>query len=118
LSKHLDIGKKGEAIAQEYLINLGYSILEVNWRSKHLETDIIAKKEDVIHFIEVKTRDNPLVDPLVSVTLKKQKNLLQAANTYIQEREIDKEIQFDIITVSINNNNVNINHVKDAFYPF
>jgi Holliday junction resolvase-like predicted endonuclease len=49
-------GAKGEEIATDYLIEKGYTILERNWRHHHLEVDIIASKESLLHIIEVKTR--------------------------------------------------------------
>ena len=118
MSEHLKTGNKGEQIAQEYLINLGYSILETNWRFQQLEVDVVAQINKIICFVEVKTRVNPMINPIKSITLKKQKNLLIAANQYVQSKDIQSEIRFDVITVSLIKNNVNINHVKDAFYPF
>lgn len=118
MSKHLELGRKGENIAQDYLISLGYTIIERNWRIKNLEIDIITQKDDVVSFIEVKTRNNPIKDPLESVNIIKQKNLIRAANQFIQTNNMDHEIQFDIITISLHKGRFEIKHIKDAFYPF
>ena len=58
-----DIGRKGEDIACAFLEGLGHTILERNWRSGHLEVDIISLGQDGIHFVEVKTRRRNIQAP-------------------------------------------------------
>ena len=72
--KHI-LGKKGETIAKEYLLEKSYSIVEKNWRYVKAEIDLIAQKEDVIVFVEVKTRSsNNYGDPESFVSDRATKN--------------------------------------------
>lgn len=111
-------GKEGEEAAVQFLKNLGYTILEINWRFKKYEIDIIATKNNIIVFIEVKARSsNAFGEPEWFVNKTKQKFLITAANQYIHQKEIEKESRFDIISVLIDNNNTStVKHLEDAFY--
>jgi putative endonuclease len=76
-------GNNGEQIAADYLIELGYTILERNWRHHHLEVDIIAAKEELLHIIEVKTRHTLRYGrPEESITREKMTFLRNAAEAY------------------------------------
>jgi len=117
-NKSQKYGEDGENHASNYLKRQGYEILERNWRFKKLEVDIIARKADVIAFVEVKTRKNSTFgEPQIFVTKKKQSFLIAAANQYLIERNLDVESRFDIIAISQLNNNETINHLEGAFYP-
>lgn len=110
-------GKKGEDIAKAYLIKKEYKILHINWRFKHQEIDIIALDKENIVFIEVKTRSSEYFEnPKDAVTRKKQKFIINAANAYIEERDINLEARFDVISIILSNR-VEIEHIEDAFYP-
>ncbi len=119
MAEHIETGKKGENIAAKYLITNGYTVLTRNWTAGHLELDIIAKKNNIIIIVEVKTRTGNLqmYDPAVAVNRQKQKQLIRAANRYILTYNIQDEVRFDIISVFINGNDYNISHLEDAFYP-
>jgi len=118
MSEHIKLGKRGELIAVDYLKSRGYKILEMNWRTKHKEIDIIALDKKEIVFIEVKTRKNDYFgDPEEAVNLKKQKFLINAAENYIISNKIDLEARFDIISILTEGNKYNINHIKEAFCP-
>jgi len=112
------LGDKGEALAAAYLKNKGYRILAQNWRFYHKEIDIIAENHDFIVFVEVKTRqDNFLQNPHESVNLKKEKNIIEAADEYVCSQNIEKEARFDIISVLAYNGKTSIRHIPDAFQP-
>ena len=82
------------------------------------EIDIIAKKGGKLIVVEVKTRNSDyLAGPEITVTKKKQKSIIRAANFYIQENELDIETQFDIISIIWNSKEKTIEHMEDAFYP-
>lgn len=118
MAEHNELGKKGEAMAVDFLTNKGYDILCENYRFKHLEIDIIAKNNKQIVFVEVKTRQSSFLSgPEETVTKSKQKLIIKAANQYILENEIDEESRFDIISIILNNNTKSIEHLEDAFYP-
>jgi putative endonuclease len=116
MAEHNDIGKKGEEIAAEYLSRKGYTVLETNWRFKHLEADLIATHKNTLVIAEVKTRrTNFFGEPETFVNKQKQKNLRQAANEYIERYNIQFDTRFDIISVLISDTEVKVNHIEDAF---
>ncbi len=111
-------GKKGEDAAAEHLQGKGYRILERNWRVGHLEVDIIAGNDSFLVIVEVKTRKSDLFgEPEGFVNLQKQRNLIRAAAVYAERRGIGKEIRFDIISVTSQDNGFSVRHIEDAFKP-
>lgn len=118
MGQHNETGKIGEKIAIEYLVKKKYEIIETNWVFKHKEIDIIAKKDDKIIFVEVKTRTSTTFElPKEAVTKKKQKNLIYAADAYLQQHNVLQESQFDIISVLAKEPPEIINHIEKAFLP-
>lgn len=120
--KRKKVGERGEQMAAELLIKAGYTIRERNWQPKnsHLEVDIIAQIDDVIVFVEVKSRtDFEFMDPARAVGTAKIKNLIKAAGRYMASLEHDYEYRFDIITVSGegDESDLELDHLPDAFYP-
>ena len=119
MATHNELGKKGEIIAREYLIEQGYRILETNWRFGKAEIDIIAKKDDLLVVIEVKTRSSEHYGkPEIFVNKKKMKLLLEAINHFVEEKNYDDEIRFDIISVIINQYRKDVEHIENAFVWF
>lgn len=100
---HLRIGAEGEKEAVEYLRARGYMIVGRNWRSGPHELDIIAITPDqCYHFVEVKTRrEGALVSPAEVITPRKVRNLISAANHFIQANAIDTEAFIDLVTVEV-----------------
>lgn len=118
MAEHNDTGKTGEELAVKYLKEKGYEILETNWRFKNLEADIISQKKNILVITEVKTRrTNYFGEPEEFVDKKKQKNLIKTANAYIELKEMDAEVRFDIISVLMKGEQVLIYQIEDAFYP-
>jgi putative endonuclease len=118
MAEHNRLGEKGESLATTMLRKKGYSILEENWRSGKNEVDVIAKIGSTIVFVEVKTRSTAFFgDPSEAVSMSKQKRLIQAANDYLRERELDAEARFDIVSIVSSGNETNVDHLEDAFYP-
>lgn len=112
------LGKAGEDRAKQFLIELGYNILESNWRFKKLEVDLIAKTGQTIVFVEVKARySDRFGEPEVFVTKTKQRFLVAAAQHYLNQNNIDLESRFDIIAITGANNNQTVKHLEGAFYP-
>jgi len=119
MALHNELGKKGEALAEEYLLRNGYQILDKNWRYLKAEIDIIAKKEDTLAIVEVKTRSAiDIAAPEDAVNKKKIKLLVSAANEYIIQHDLDVEARFDIISIHKKGEKYNLNHIKDAFLFF
>jgi putative endonuclease len=113
-----EIGELGEKLARQHLIHLGYKILAKNWHYGHLELDIIARENDQIVVVEVKSRSGIRYEhPSEAVTSGKMKRIVEAADAYLQEHEIDLETRFDVITVIFFEKGHELEHFKDAFYP-
>ena len=113
----IELGKTGEDYAARYLEKRGYRILDRNWKWGREELDIIARDGNFIVIVEVKTRhSNSLADPGTCVNPKKQRILARAAQAYIRYKSMLGEIRFDIIVIVLNNSNITVNHVRDAFY--
>jgi putative endonuclease len=94
-------GRWGEDIAAQYLESKGYAILSRNVRSAHGEIDIVAIRDGLLVFVEVKTRrSHTFAYPEDSVTRRKQAHLLSAAEEYLQANpESGESWQFDVIAV-------------------
>ena len=115
MTDRIKTGAKGEQIATDYLKNKGYTILERNWRSNRKEIDIIAEYQNLIVFVEVKTRKSDYYGyPEESVTPIKQEHILQAAEDYILLHDVHKEIRYDIISVIMNHQIQKVYHIEDA----
>jgi putative endonuclease len=116
--KNIDKGNNGENVAASYLLQNGYSILERNWRFKHWEIDIIASKENKLHFVEVKTRTSKKFgNPEQSVTEKKMNSLKKGAEEYLFQNQQWQFIQFDVIAITMNKQKVDeIFLIEDVFF--
>lgn len=119
MATHNDIGTKGEVIAKKHLEDNGYQILEMNWRYRRAEVDLIAFKDSTLIFAEVKTRtSNWYGEPEDFVTYAKQGFMEYAAEEYIYRIRHNDEIRFDIISILFDKfDNYKINHIEDAFWP-
>ena len=116
--KNKELGEKGENLASNFLESKGYEILERNYRASYAEVDIIAKHNDTIVFIEVKTRTYDYYGkPEEFVTRQKQKNISFAAAIYCDDIGHEGEIRFDIMAIIFQGNTRNVKHIKDAFFP-
>jgi putative endonuclease len=119
MAGHNDLGKLGEELAAEHLRKHGYTILKTNYVFQKAEIDIIAKKENVLAIVEVKTRTGTDFGlPQEFVTPKKIQLLVKAVNEYIIENDIDADARFDIISICKEGKSFEIDHIEDAFYHF
>lgn len=98
---HIELGQRGEQLAEDYLLRKGYTILHRNWRYAHLEIDLIAYYEPVLHFVEVKLRSSSKVLPEKSVSKKKFRCLLKAADEFLYRHPQYRHIQFDIMAITL-----------------
>ena len=110
-----DIGKLGEDIAVKHIENKGFSVIERNYFRKYGEIDIIAKMDDILHFIEVKSvscENNPLnvsrvtIDnhrPEDNIHIQKLKRLSRTIQSYLLSNYQNEEPMwvFDVVTVKI-----------------
>lgn len=119
MAQHLELGRKGESLARVHLENTGYQIIDQNWTHDRAEIDLVAYKDDVIIFTEVKTRTgNWFGEPEDFVDARKQKLLVKAADEYIYLKQHEGEVRFDIIAILFDKqNNYTLKHIEDAFWP-
>ena len=116
MADHNEFGKLGEEIALEYLIKKGYQVLAQNYRYLKSEIDIIAQDKNEIVFVEVKTRQsNYLVEPEHSVTMKKQRMIIQGAHRYLTVNQREEWSRFDVISIVIHPQGREIRHIEGAF---
>jgi putative endonuclease len=102
MALHHELGVKGEEMAVEWLKRRNYRIVQRNWRCGQLEIDIIATRDDCLHFIEVKARNHsPVGHPEDSVGRQKFKSLQRAAHVYLQMNPHHKWIQYDILAITL-----------------
>lgn len=119
MAEHNEIGKKGEQLATDHLIANGYQILERNWMYQKAEIDILALKDSVLAVVEVKTRTSTAYGTPEAFVSKSKINLLvRAINAYVEKKDLDVEIRFDIISILIFKDNTKIEHLENAFYYF
>lgn len=113
-----ELGNIAENLAKAHICKLGYKILDNNWYHGHLELDIVALDGKELVIVEVKSRNGLRYEhPSEAVTNKKIKNLVNAADAYILEKDLNYDTRFDIITVIFVNEKFELEHFKDAFYP-
>lgn len=118
-------GALGEDVACRYLEGLGHTILARNWRSGHLEIDLVsADRDGHIRFVEVKTRIEPVaIAPEEQVNHTKRRRIEQAALAYLNDPKAPKpmagsgEAFFDIISVILNGNRQEVEYFPAAWIP-
>jgi len=121
LSPTTRLGRLGEGEAARYLKSKGYTILERNYRTKQGEIDLVAFREGVLAFVEVRAQtEPPLIDPLETVTRGKQRRVVQAARAYAALNDLDRQdvsLRFDVIAVLFDERGrrQRIEHIEDAF---
>ena len=115
MAHHNELGQKGEELAAEYLVKNNFKILYRNWTFKHLEIDIIALKDGIVSFIEVKGRKNTDFGyPREYVTPSKIRKIISAAKYYIMKKNYsDIKCRFDVIEII--SDKKEINYIENAF---
>lgn len=117
-----ELGLLGEELACEWLREMGHTILERNWRSGHLEVDIISYDADGIHFVEVKARrENIQAPPQDNVDLAKQRRIAKAANGFLRSNKRllfgSGECHFDIVAIVFRKSSTQLEYIPDAYIP-
>jgi putative endonuclease len=119
MAYHNDLGKIGEQLAVEYLLSKGYEIVVCNYMFQKAEIDIIAKHDNMMVCVEVKTRNSDFFgDPQEFVSKSKIKLLVKAMDAFIIENDIQLESRFDIIAILKNKTTEQLTHYENAFYHF
>jgi putative endonuclease len=118
MASHIALGKKGELIAKEFLLQKQYKILAVNWRHRRREIDIIAAGPDCLVFVEVKTLATDLFGwPEQHVDAAKRRHIQAAANVYMDKLpRLPRAIRFDVIAITFQaDGSYELVHFEDAF---
>ena len=117
LNKSQKFGEKGEALAVQRLKKAGYKIIKTNYRNRLGEIDIIAKENDTIVFVEVKSRRSVnFGNPKQAITLQKQKKISMVALSYLKTMGLDTaRARFDVVTVISNRDTPQVEIIKNAF---
>jgi putative endonuclease len=114
--KNLSLGRKGEDIASRYLINQGYSIICRNIYIGGGEIDIVAKIQNVIVFVEVKTRSNEVFSDIIDTfNEKKEEALLSSCEEYIRTYKLeDVDYRIDLVGIVLYGKKiVKLEHIED-----
>lgn len=120
MAEHTDFGKQAEQYAVEYLESKGYRIVAKNFRYQKAEIDIIAEHDNLLVIIEVKARANNLfIEPYEAVDKRKIKLIVSAADAFLREKQYEKEVRFDIVSIIRGEGNqLKIQHIENAFESF
>ncbi len=116
MSNFLEFGKQAEEYVVRKYRKKDYQILETNWYYNHAEVDIIAFKNDELIIVEVKARSqNSITNPEDAVTTKKKKLLIMAAKEYLERKNLNCSVRFDVVSVVKENHNLKATYFLDAF---
>lgn len=112
------VGKMGENLACDFLLNLGYSIVERNVKVHCKELDIVALDNDKLVVVEVKTRScDSLYDGSWAITRKKITNVTSAGYEYANTYFSGMPVRFDSVICNQNyDGTFSLRHEKNAFY--
>ena len=111
------LGEWGEELTAAYLRKRGYTLLASRYRCRHGEVDLIAKKGEILCFVEVKTRTNLSVGlPREYVDARKQKRIRTTAVFYLAAKELDCPVRFDVAEVYVDEKGKGrIEYMENAF---
>ena len=109
-----EFGQYGEDVAAKFCREHHLKILKRNYRCRAGEIDIIARRDDVVHFIEVKNRTHDLIPGRYAVNAGKQRHIRQSAQTYLMEHGLTNDclVSFDVIEIT----DGQIEFLENCFY--
>ncbi|MDO4950228.1 MAG: YraN family protein [Bacteroidales bacterium] len=119
MASHNELGLQGEAFAAQYLEDSGYMVRHCNWKSfSGKEIDIVAEKDGILVFVEVKTRRSALYgQPFEAVDRRKMQYLMAAANSYTRLFNWHRHVRFDVISLVGLQPPFQLQHIENAFDP-
>jgi len=115
--ERLILGKFGEDLARNRLKDLGYRVLETNYRCPLGEIDLIARDGDTLVFVEIKTRRNqPSSSAKEAVNKRKQVQLSKAALAYMKHKNLwGSKARFDVVAIGVSDGKKEVEIIQDAF---
>ncbi|GGH52706.1 YraN family protein [Dyadobacter endophyticus] len=117
MAQHNDLGRWGETTAASFLLEKGFKIIAKNYRHWQSEIDLIVTKDEMLVFVEVKTRTGTAFGmPEEFVNATKAKLIMRAAEQYIFDADWDQDVRFDIVSIVIlPDGTTDVRHIEDAF---
>ena len=118
MNRQKTLGQFGEDCAAQFLEAEGYTIVARNFRIRSAEIDIIAQRDNLIVFVEVKARSNIRHGlPSEAVNFRKQKKIIEAAGVFLQDENFcDCACRFDVVEIFLDDGRIEeINHIENAF---
>jgi putative endonuclease len=118
------LGALGERIAARWLARDGWRVVDRRWRSGRRDLDLVAIRNNVVAFVEVKTRQSTWSGgPVEAVNWRKQRELTRSAQAWIDQRGLlmapeDAVYRFDVVGVVASKERVAVRHVTGAFSAF
>lgn len=111
-----NLGNWGEEKAEKFLLDKGYFLIDKNWQNKFGEIDLIMLDEEIVVFIEVRTKSNAYYGTAIeSIDVRKQKKLILMANVYMNHKKWwEKSYRIDIISIDKNGEKHELNHIINA----
>lgn len=114
---HIELGKEGERLAVKLLQQKKHTIVFLNYRYRRGEIDIISHFENQLIATEVKTRETDIYgSPYTSVSRAKQRQIISVMNAFVEQKNRTEEVRFDVISVVLNRQKTEIEHIESAFY--
>ncbi|MBY0354082.1 YraN family protein [Candidatus Babeliales bacterium] len=111
-----ELGDKGEDFTAQWLEKQGFTICARNYRKRWGEIDVVASKDELLVFVEVKTRKDKYFPISETVTYSKQKKLIRTAHSFVLEHNIqDKVLRFDIAALTSNGTHYEMTYIPNAF---
>lgn len=115
----IEKGKEGELLVRQYLQKEGFTLVTQNYRKRFGEIDIIAHKDDILAFVEVKWRHNPLVDPAELIGPSKQRKIISIAKEFLSKHTYEDVVcRFDVALIEETNNSITLQYIDNAFTTF
>ena len=118
MAHHIDLGKYGEQLGVQFLSEKQFSIIHTNWKYSRYEIDLIASKNNVLHFIEIKTRKSMRFGlPEESADQKKMEKVMRAAEQYLYKNPQWVRVQYDVLSISISADGIKeFFFIEDVYY--
>lgn len=111
------LGDRGEELAARHLVRAGWTVVNRNFRVGHREIDLVARRGEVVAFVEVKTRTGlGYGHPLEAITARKRREIQQVAATWIERHGAEGDVyRFDAVAVLMRGGEARLEHVEDAW---
>jgi putative endonuclease len=107
------LGNLGEKIAANYLIRQGYKIIGTNYKTKLGEIDIIAQEDNILVFVEVKTRSTKTFGlPQEAVNFKKQNKIMRIGMMYLSDHNINLSWRIDVVAIVMDNRTHKVENIE------